>query len=235
MNTMHETFTDYKYVNLDLDIMTKRAALRASASVVGLISRPQAGTFLYYDSISVLCFIVFVCKCSAQGCAHKTKKNPDQSLFQVSRFGWKFAFLSCFFNLQTLCFSCFIVVKSAPRCTPRLKAHRGAACMWVSLCTRRSMWASLCTRCIPFQKVRVLCSQAPGSQGKGFSEVRRLIFFLVSKRQCFKLFLLFGVKPDETNPKSIKTLQSFLFFDKKRKFIASNKIRYNREKGKPSG
>ncbi|KAM7529205.1 hypothetical protein LguiB_032615 [Lonicera macranthoides] len=43
MNTIHETFKDYKYVNVDLDIMTKRAALRASASVVGLISRPRAG------------------------------------------------------------------------------------------------------------------------------------------------------------------------------------------------
>ncbi|KAM7523665.1 hypothetical protein LguiA_013567 [Lonicera macranthoides] len=37
MNTIHETFKDYKYVNLDLDITTKRAALRASASVVSLI------------------------------------------------------------------------------------------------------------------------------------------------------------------------------------------------------
>lgn len=34
----NEAFDDYKYVNMDIDIHTKRIALKASASVVALVS-----------------------------------------------------------------------------------------------------------------------------------------------------------------------------------------------------
>ncbi|CAA0840219.1 Unknown protein [Striga hermonthica] len=59
---MDEQFTKYTHVNVDLDIATKRAALRASASVVGLISvRREGGETLF----------------NASGTIYETSENGD--------------------------------------------------------------------------------------------------------------------------------------------------------------